>query len=381
MSQHDATRPAFPRGLEIATGWAWRLLLLAFATYALLWLLNFFSAITVPVAVALLLTALTAGLVDRLEHWHVPRGLGTLAVVVVLLALIAGLFVLVGQQVSQQFDDLRRRVVDGIADGQDWLQTGPLHLTDAQLQRYIDTAQERIAQSDGVLFSTAGEVGTTLSHFVAGLFVALFATIFFLYDGKRIWRWVTLLFPRGSRERVHTSGEVAWHSLNAFVRATIVVALVDAVGIALAAYVLNVPLALAIGVLVFLGAFVPIVGAFTSGLVAVGVALVAQGPWTALFMLLAVLAIQQIESHVLQPFIMGRIVSVHPLAVILAIVAGITVGGIVGALVAVPIAACLNGVVRHLAAGEGERFAHDGLPADEHNPPVDEGAPAPPEQA
>jgi predicted PurR-regulated permease PerM len=357
--------------MEIATGWAWRLLLLGVATYALLWLLAYFSAITVPVAVALLLTALTSGLVDRLQRWHVPRGVGTLIVVVGFLALVSGLFVLVGQQVSRQFDDLRRRVVDGIADLQDWLQTGPLHLTDAQLQQYIDTAQEKIAQSDGVLFATAGEVGTTVSHFVAGLFVVLFATIFFLYDGKRIWAWIVLLFPRASRSRVHSSGETAWHSLTAFVRATIVVALVDAVGIALAAYVLGVPLALAIGVLVFLGAFVPIVGALTSGLVAVGVALVAQGPWTALFMLVAVLAVQQIESHVLQPFIMGRIVSVHPLAVILAIVAGITVGGIVGALVAVPIAACLNGVVRHLASGEGETFASDGLPADEEHPPVE----------
>ncbi len=361
--------------MEIATGWAWRLLLLGVATYALLWVLNFFSAITVPIAVALLLAALTSGLVDRLQRWHVPRSVGTLVVVLGFLAVVAGLVLLVGSQVSRQFDDLRRRVVDGIADLQDWLQTGPLHLTDAQLQRYIDTAQEKIAQADGVLFTTAGEVGVTVTHFVAGLFVVLFATIFFLYDGKRIWAWIVLLFPRSSRARVHSSGETAWHSLTAFVRATIVVALVDAIGIALSASLLNVPLALAIGVLVFLGAFVPIIGAFTSGLVAVGIALVAQGPWTALFMLIAVLAIQQIESHVLQPFVMGRIVSVHPLGVILAIVAGITVGGVVGALVAVPIAACLNGVVRHLASEEGERFASDGLPADEHHPPVEEPAP------
>ncbi|WP_245532113.1 AI-2E family transporter [Aeromicrobium massiliense] len=375
--RRDAGRPTFPRGMEIATGWAWRLLLLGVATYALLWVLNFFSAITVPIAVALLLTALTSGLVDRLQGWRVPRSVGTLAVVLGFLAVVTGLVLVVGTQVSRQFDDLRRRVVDGIADLQDWLQTGPLRLTDAQLQRYIDTAQEKIAQADGVLFTTAGEVGVTVSHFVAGLFVVLFATIFFLYDGKRIWAWIVLLFPRSSRDRVHSSGETAWHSLTAFVRATIVVALVDAIGIALAASLLNVPLALAIGVLVFLGAFVPIIGAFTSGLVAVGIALVAQGPWTALFMLIAVLAVQQIESHVLQPFVMGRIVSVHPLGVILAIVAGITVGGVVGALVAVPIAACLNGVVRHLATDEGERFASDGLPADEQHPPVE---PAP-EQA
>jgi len=370
--RREVGRPQFPRGIEVAAGWAWRLLLLGIAVYALLWVLHFFSAITVPIAVALLLTALTVGLVDRLQRWHLPRGLATLLVVIGFLAVVAGLVLVVGQQVSRQFDDLRRRVVDGIADLQDWLQDGPLKLTDAQVQRYIDTAQEKIAQSDGVLFSTAGTVGTTLTHFVAGLFVALFATIFFLYDGKRIWAWIVILFPRASRERVDASGAMAWQSLTAFVRATIVVALVDAIGIGLSAYLLGVPLALAIGVLVFLGAFVPIVGAFASGLVAVGIALLTQGPWTALFMLLAVLAVQQVESHVLQPFVMGRIVSVHPLAVILAIVAGVTLDGIVGALVAVPIAACLNGVVRYLASSGGEAtFASDGLPADEGHPPVE----------
>jgi predicted PurR-regulated permease PerM len=126
------------------------------------------------------------------------------------------------------------------------------------------------------------------------------------------------------------------------------VALTDAIGIAFGAWVLGVPLTFAIGVLVFLGAFIPIIGALLSGMVAVLVALVAQGPWTALAMLIVVIVIQQIESHVLQPFLMGRLVAVHPLAIIMAIAAGVTVAGVVGALIAVPLAACLNGVVRHL---------------------------------
>ena len=146
--------------------------------------------------------------------------------------------------------------------------------------------------------------------------------------------------------------------------ATVLVALVDALGIAIAAWLLGVPLALAIGVLVFLGAFVPIIGALLSGLVAVLVALVAQGPIVALFMLAAVVAVQQLESHVLQPFLMGRFVAVHPLAIIIAIAAGITVSGIVGALVAVPLVACLNGIVRHLAAEAGAPLQEDGLPED-----------------
>ena len=159
---------------------------------------------------------------------------------------------------------------------------------------------------------------------------------------------------------MHTSGQTAWRSLTAFVRATVIVALTDAMGVAFAAWALGVPLTLAIGVLVFLGAFVPIIGALISGMVAVLVALVAQGPWTALFMLLAVIAVQQFESHVLQPFLMGAFVAVHPLAIIIAIAAGVVVAGVVGALIAVPLAACLNGVVRHLASTAREFQSNPG---------------------
>jgi putative heme transporter len=158
------------------------------------------------------------------------------------------------------------------------------------------------------------------------------------------------LFPQVARDRVDSSGRVAWTSLTAFVRATVIVAFVDAIGIMLIALILKVPLAVPIGVLVFLGAFVPIVGALVSGFVAVIVALVAHGPVVALLMLAGVLLVQQLESHVLQPFLLGRAVSVHPLAVILAVASGVLVAGIVGALVAVPIAASLNVVVRHLAS-------------------------------
>ncbi len=145
-------------------------------------------------------------------------------------------------------------------------------------------------------------------------------------------------------------GHVAWGQLVAFVRATIIVALVDAIGITIVALILQVPFAAAIGVVVFLGAFVPIVGALVSGMVAVLIALVAQGPLVALLMLAGVIAVQQVESHVLQPFLLGRAVNVHPLAVILAVTAGVVIAGIVGALIAVPTAAVLNAVVNHFAA-------------------------------
>jgi predicted PurR-regulated permease PerM len=343
-----------PIGVEIATAWAWRLLIIAAAGGLGIWLLRYFSEITVPVAIAVLGTALTINAVDWLEDHGLPRLAATFVVVLVMLLAFFGMLALVGQQLSTQVSDLKANVVEGITQVQDWAKDGPLDLSDAQLQSWIDDAKASISSSDTSILTRITEVGTTLTHIVAGFFIALFSAFFFLYEGDRIWSWVVALFPRAARERVHSSGQTAWRSLTAFVRATVIVALTDALGIAFAAWALGVPLTLAIGVLVFLGAFVPIVGALVSGMVAVLVALVAQGPWTALFMLLAVIAVQQFESHVLQPFLMGKIVAVHPLAIIIAIAAGVVVAGIVGALIAVPLAACLNGVVRHLAVAAQE---------------------------
>ncbi len=143
---------------------------------------------------------------------------------------------------------------------------------------------------------------------------------------------------------------MAWVSLSQFVKATVLVALADAIGVMIVATILGVPFVMAIGVLVFLGAFVPMIGATIAGSVAILVALVDQGPWVALLMLGGVIVVQQIEGHVLQPFLMGRFVSLHPLGVIVAIGGGVLMAGIVGALIAVPLAAAGNAVVNHLAS-------------------------------
>lgn len=365
----DESEQTVPVGVHIAAAWAWRLVVIGVAAFALFWLLGFFSDVTVPIAIALLGTALTIGGVDWLDRRGLPRVLATAIVVITMVLVFVGLLTLVGQQLATQFSDLRVQVVEGISTVQDWTQTGPLGLSDTQLDRYVERVQDAITtfgESSAVGGITA--VGTTLTHLVTGFFIALFAAFFFLYEGDRIWAFVVTLFPRGVREKVHSSGGEAWTSLTGFVRATVLVAFVDAVGIGVSAWVLGVPLAFAIGVLVFLGAFIPVLGALLSGLVAVLVALVAQGPVTALIMLAAVVVVQQVESHILQPFLMGRIVAVHPLAIIVAIAAGVTVGGIVGALVAVPLVACANGVIRHLAAEAGAPLQEDGLPDD---PPPD----------
>jgi predicted PurR-regulated permease PerM len=344
-------RAQVPWGVDLAAAWAWRLLMIAAAGYVLLWLLAYFAVVTIPIAVALLISALVIPVVDGLDR-VMPRGLAALLVVFAGLAFVVAMLTFAGQQVANGATDLADQTVQGLDEVKNWLKDGPLHASDSQINDYIDRAQKAISDrtKEGAQLSSITEVGTAVGHVLAGFFIVLFSTYFFLADGERIWAWLVRIAPRAAREHTDSSGRVAWISLTQFVRATVIVAATDAMGVMIGAAVLGVPFVLAIGVLVFLGAFVPMIGATIAGTVAVLVALVDQGPVTALLMLAVVIGVQQLEGHVLQPFLMGRWVSLHPLGVIIAIGCGVLVAGIAGALIAVPIAASLNAVVQHLAA-------------------------------
>jgi predicted PurR-regulated permease PerM len=346
-----ALESTVPRGVREASQWSWRLLLIALAAVVLATAARAVSEIIIPLAVALLLTALLRPISRRLGR-AMPPGAATGLTVLGAIIVVGGLLTVVGTQFMNGLSDLTAQLGDGITQIRDWIRQS-LGITDTQFNQYFDSIKESISNS-GDLGNTAASIGLTATHFIAGVFIALFALFFFLYDGPRIWAWVVGLFPRAARAKVGSSGQIAWDQLSAFVRATIIVALVDAVGIALGAAILKVPFALAIGVLVFILSFIPIVGALLSGAVAVLLALVAHGPGVALIMLAVVIGVQQLEAHVLQPVLLGRAVSVHPLAVILAIALGSVIAGIVGALVAVPSAAIVNAVGKHLLSGDSE---------------------------
>ncbi len=343
----------------MAAAWAWRGIVIAIAAYGVMWLLAYFSVITLPLVVALLIAALASPIVRLLAGIGLPPGVSAALVVVGGIAAVAALLTFAGQQVANGAADLGVQVVQGLGEIKDWLKTGPLNASDSQINDYIDKAQATVTDwtKDGKFLSHLTEVGAAVGHVVAGFFIVLFATFFFLADGAKIWAWFVRLAPRAARERVDSSGQVAWTSLTKFVRATVLVALADSIGIMIVAAVLRVPFVLAIGVLVFLGAFIPMIGASIAGTVAVLVALVDQGPIVALIMLGGVIAVQQLEGHVLQPFLMGRWVSLHPLGVIVAIGCGVLVAGIAGALIAVPLAAAVNAVVQHLASGSAPATA------------------------
>lgn len=345
------SRAQVPWGIDLAAAWSWRLIIIAAAVFGIAWVLAFFAVITMPLAISLLIAALVGPAVALLQRIGVPRGLAAGIVMIVGITTVGLLLTYVGQQVAAGAQDLADSVVEGLGQVKDWLRDGPLNLSDSQLNGWIESAQRTITENsrEGSAVTRLTELGTAVGHVFAGFFIVLFSTYFFLADGGRIWAWLVRLAPRAAREHVDGSGRVAWISLTQFVRATVLVALADAIGVTIVAALLGVPFVLAIGVLVFLGAFIPMVGATVAGSVAILVALVDQGPLTALLMLGGVILVQQIEGHILQPFLMGRFVSVHPLGVIVAIGCGVLVAGIAGALIAVPLVAAGNAVVNHLA--------------------------------
>jgi predicted PurR-regulated permease PerM len=345
-----------PYPLRIAAAWSWRLVMVAVAAAILLYVVSKLHQVFVPVSIALLLSALLAPLVNWLrDRARLHRSLATAIAMIAGLAVVAGVLTLVITEFMSSWEQLSQQAQGGLQQIQNWLKGGPLHLSDKQLDSAIGAAQQWLKDHRASLTTGALSTATTAFEVIASIFLVLFTTFFFLRDGRRIWRFLVGLLPEGAREPLGTAGEQSWLTLVAYVRATVLVAFIDAAGIGIGLVILRVDVAFALAALVFLGAFIPIVGATLSGTVAVLVALVTRGPVIALLVIAVVIGVQQLEGHVLQPLIMGRAVSVHPLAVIIAIATGVVLAGIIGALVAVPILAVLNTGIRHLAARQRHR--------------------------
>lgn len=351
MSQSADSRPrdTVPPSVRAAASWSWRILVIGLAIGALVALMGVGKVIWVPVVIALLLTVLLQSLVDvlvtRAKMW---RGAAAAVAVLVLVGVVGGLLALAGQQIATGFADLWSQASAGLDELVTYLSEGPLGLDASQIQSFRSQITDQLQANSGTLVSGALSFTTTVGHVLAGALITLFCLVFFLKDGPLIWTWLLRLLPAASRERVHEAGRRGLITLSAFTRTQILVAAIDAIGISLGALFLGLPLVVPLGVLVFLASFVPFVGAIATGAIAVLVALVDQGPGSALIMLAVVLAVQQIEGHVLQPLLLGHAVAVHPVAVLLSVAAGSLAAGVVGALLAVPFVATLNTVVLYL---------------------------------
>ncbi|MFF4492867.1 AI-2E family transporter [Streptomyces sp. NPDC001546] len=344
-----------PWGMRVAAEASWRLLLLAGMVWVLMKVISEVRLVVLAFAAALLVTALLQPFVVRLRRMGLPRGLAT-AVTAILGFVVIGLvgwFVV--WQVMENLDDLSNRLREGINELKSWALDSPFHVTEKQINDIAKNLSETIGTNTEEITSAGLQGVTVLVEVLTGMLLAMFSTLFLLYDGQKIWNWVLGLVPSAARPGVAGAGPRAWRTLTAYVRGTVLVALIDAVFIGLGIYFLKVPMAVPLAVFIFLFAFIPLVGAVVSGALAVVVALVTQGPFAALMVLLVVLAVQQIEGHVLQPFILGRAVRVHPLAVVLSVAAGGMIAGIGGAVVAVPLVAVTNTVVVYLRAYSRER--------------------------
>ncbi|WP_051297936.1 AI-2E family transporter [Brevibacterium album] len=348
-----AYEPYVSPPFRLAAAWSWRGLVVLAAVGVALWLLSQITMVLIPALVALLIAALLTPLNSFLQKHRWPRGLSTAAVFLGFIVLVVGILTLVGQQIVVGFQDLSDQVVAGFLAISDWLNSNPFGIDSSLISEQVDAAIDQGVQylEDNASNLAGGAAGavTSVGTFLTGLVLALFTAFFFLLDGRRMFSWGIGLLPRPARAKTEGALLRGWQTLVQYVRVQIIVAAVDAVGIGIGAFFLGLPLVIPLTLLVFMASFVPVVGAVLTGIIAVLVALVSQGFVSALIMLAIVLAVQQIESNVLQPFIMGKAVSVHPLAVLLAVAAGGFLFGIVGALFAVPVIAVANTIVRFLA--------------------------------
>jgi predicted PurR-regulated permease PerM len=330
-----------PFGLRTAAAWSWRLIVVIAGFYVLLYAAAYIAVVVIPVIVALLLAALlqpgAAGLVRR--GW--PRSLAACAMLLVGLTVVGGIITLVIERFNAGFADLAAQVSQGLDEVETFVvRTFPI--TKNQLEDAVTQLQDRLVSNQDALASGALTTAATVGEVFTGIVLALFTLFFFLKDGRSIWLWLVGLFPAESRAYLDEAARRSWRTLISYVRATVAVALMDAIGIGIGLAILQVELVIPLAALVFLGAFIPIIGSFLAGSVAVLVTLVTQGPIRALIALAIVVLVMQLEGHVMQPLLLGRAVRVHPLAVVLSIAAGLLIGGIFGALIAVPAMACLN---------------------------------------
>lgn len=347
--------PDIPRGLTVAAGYAWRLMLLAVFAAALLWAFAYFSAVTIPVVIAILLTAMLTPVKRGLVRAGMgPMGASALSVLL-MIVFVVSVFTFVGNQVAQEGPQLVDMFGSGIQSFMAWLRELPYAVNQSALDSWVQQGLDWLRGQATFLASGLASAGVAFGNFAMGLLTCLIVLLFLLGQGRMIFtKTIGLLIPRHYRAQVDTASLRGWTSLVAYMRAAVIVALADALGVAAAAMILGVPLVAALFALTFFLAFIPILGAVTAGAVAVLLALVSHGWVSGLIMLAAVIVVMQLETNLLQPLVMGKAVNLHALSVILGITVGGVLGGVLGALLAIPTLAFAVAFVSSLREHEAE---------------------------
>ncbi|WIX79255.1 AI-2E family transporter [Amycolatopsis carbonis] len=354
-SQHGVrtaaeVRAAVPYGLRVGAAVFGRLLIVAGGLALIGYVAVKLATVLVPVAVALLLAALLAPTVSWLARKKVPRGVATAVVLIGGLAVVGGVVTFVVITVTAGMPELIDQILRTVDELRTWLRTGPLHVSQGQIDGMLNQLTTTLSENQSAIASGALSTAVTVGELVTEFLLMVFCLIFFLAQGGRIWSFTIRAVPVRVRHRVDLAGHAGFSTLAGYIRGTAAVAVVDAIGVGVGLLIVGVPLAAPLAALVFVGAFVPVVGSVVAGAVAVLVALVTGGVLPAIIVLAIVIGVMQLESHVLQPFLLGRVVRLHPLAVVLALATGLVTAGIVGALLAVPLLAVLSSALRNFAA-------------------------------
>jgi len=332
-------------GATVAT-WSLRLLLTGAAVVALAWVLGKLWDAILPLLLGLFLASVLWPVTRQLRK-VVPPALAALLTLLLAIGVLAGLTAVLVPQVTGQWSDLSDSVGSGLKDLQDWVAGPPFNLDAAALDNVVDQAVTRLKANSS---SVAGGLLTgvsTVGNLVVHLVLAMVLCFFFLKDGPKFVPWLRSWVGPGAGEHLAELSTRCWVSLSGFIRAQAAVGLVDAVFIGVGLWVMHVPFALPLAVLVFFGGFIPIIGAFVTGALAALVALVANGVTSALIVLALIVVVQQVEGHVLQPVLVGRAVNLHGALVILAVTTGGALAGIAGAFLAVPFLAVAVTLTRY----------------------------------
>jgi predicted PurR-regulated permease PerM len=341
-----------PSWLATAAAWSWRLLLLAIAVYLVARVLAIIYIVVVPCVAALLLTAVLQPLASRLRRAGLPNMAATWVTLLIAAAVVGGLVTLVANRVSADYPTLLAEAKHTTAQVQTWLAGPPFHLKSTNIQKYLNNIPDYLSKHKSVVEGTVVTGGKIASEFFGGLVLMLFVTFFLLKDGERIWAWLLGAMQTQTARRVDRAGHASWLVLVYYMRGTVAVAGIHAIVIGVALWILGVPLAVPLAVLVFVAAFVPLVGLLAAGALAIVVTLATKG-WVDAVILLGILIVEdQLEAHLLQPQVVGKMIRLHPLAVILSLAVGGILAGIPGAVVAVPIVAVITRALPELRRRE-----------------------------
>ena len=343
-----------PSWLATGAAWSWRLLLLAAAIYLIARVLGILYIVVLPCTAALLLTALLQPLASRLRR----AGLGGLAAtwctLLIAAAVLGGLVMLVTNRVSADYPTLVAETKHTVTQVESWLARSPLHVKSSDVKKALNDIPGYLSKHKALVEGTVVTGGKIAAEFFGGLVLMLFVTFFLIKDGERIWNWLLGAMRTQTARRMDRAGHAAWLAVVYYMRGTVAVAAIHAIVIGLALWIMGAPLVIPLAVLVFLAAFVPLVGLLVAGALAILVTLAAKG-WVDAVILLCVLVVEdQLEGHLFQPQVVGRVIRLHPLAIILSLAVGGVLAGIPGAVVAVPIVAVITRALPELRRRESD---------------------------